>query len=433
MGFWVGRRWCIEGINQPQHLIVMEPRQKDLVDYIRLIYERESQRDSRNGTTFWAIVIALVYVVWHLLELLSSNTLSLQELFKPFANIYLATLALIVCVSSSQPPLRRNHFDRRIGYNYSLSTFNWPLKTLHWLIAGIACTLAWLEPPLNGPLHWLLTYQHYYNRIFFCLCLGLVSGTIAIAIYQHTKKSEQPHASEFIEPNTTFQLLLSAILFLLSLEVFIANAVSVITTSNHNPSTGIATLVGFDITLAIFGLCSLVAQTNNKSNPAKLLRLERDVLIHSLDEAATLERLQDELFGHYVGSWIDRRLELLTNKAEKAIQHAEKAETLLLELDCIDPEYSFERTGRLDAFSNELKALLDAFEAEAITLSVWLSRTEAESKIHRDTFVQQLSQKKIEEIENLSTELGKRGGEINERIKSLRAQKKLPDRMGHTS
>jgi len=260
-----------------------------------------------------------------------------------------------------------------------------------------------------------------------------VSGTIAIAIYQHTKKSEQPHASEFIEPNTTFQLLLSAILFLLSLEVFIANAVSVITTSNHNPSTGIATLVGFDITLAIFGLCSLVAQTNNKSNPAKLLRLERDVLIHSLDEAATLERLQDELFGHYVGSWIDRRLELLTNKAEKAIQHAEKAETLLLELDCIDPEYSFERTGRLDAFSNELKALLDAFEAEAITLSVWLSRTEAESKIHRDTFVQQLSQKKIEEIENLSTELGKRGGEINERIKSLRAQKKLPDRMGHTS
>lgn len=82
----------------------------------------------------------------------------------------------------------------------------------------------------------------------------------------------------------------------------------------------------FNFSLISFALVILLYKYKTQESLYNLERLERDIIIHKIDESEIKMRLQEEFLGHEIGEWLTNELKNLKSKAELAIDFYKKAE-----------------------------------------------------------------------------------------------------------
>lgn len=80
----------------------MEDKRAELLDYIRVLYERQNDKASKAGMTYWAILAGMIYVLWHMFEAISQfpdPTNTRGYFYYVFSQIHIALIAVALLIS----------------------------------------------------------------------------------------------------------------------------------------------------------------------------------------------------------------------------------------------------------------------------------------------------------------------------------------------
>lgn len=230
----------------------MDSKEKELLDYVRTLYERQSSKASKAGMTYWAIVAGVVYVVWHLLESLSnlgSGHFNDAIYFSAFSQVHILLVSLCVLVKRDIHLAENNELDYRI------------IKTQKINVDALAIVLIFFIPilytnyiSLNSELvENIGAFQAYINLAVTLIILVI---TFAAVIYSNIKSKDEayPLVHQLSSRKSKFNKWSSIIVSLIFLELFVANLYSLLMTWNISTEASEMQVLAFDSSLILFGL-----------------------------------------------------------------------------------------------------------------------------------------------------------------------------------
>ncbi|MBD9361445.1 hypothetical protein [Methylomonas fluvii] len=81
----------------------MNNKRTELIEYIRILYARQSDRDTKAGITYWAVMAGIIYLVFQLIGIISqiSDTEQMKlNFYYAFSQIHLLILSGFIVLSS---------------------------------------------------------------------------------------------------------------------------------------------------------------------------------------------------------------------------------------------------------------------------------------------------------------------------------------------
>ncbi|MGR4069813.1 hypothetical protein [Billgrantia sp. C5P2] len=382
----------------------MESKRKELLEYIRLLYERQSSASSKAGVTLWAVLAGLVYLLWNTFD----SLLSVQEIkvFKDsfyyyFGNIVVALFALTMLASYRGVLKGKRNYDYRL-YKKGAGGIGFLLVVLAFSLIPIYFSFS--SEPLEDNNYY--AFQRLLNFWFF-VSIFVLFGLSSILSFFKNHISEMPSPDNFALEDSWFQIAVYSVLLIVIIELFVGNLVVVAVgfySSGYDP---IAIRVAFNLSLIILAIFFLFSRGSEKDRLGFLARLERDIVIHDIEPRVILERLQGELLGSYIGDWLGEKLKEVKECAEEVVLAARKSNEVAQEIESIDVAYERERRGRLDEYLQALAAREEQFLAASNPVIKWLEAVAIQLQISRDDFIGVLVKESLSDLKNCIEEVGR--------------------------
>lgn len=249
-------------------------------------------------------------------------------------------------------------------------------------------------------LETLSQFQEFQLGInYWFLMVAILFLLFGVACERFRKrKAKLPSPAGLVVTSSPYLKVFIIGLYLLFIEIFIGNSIAIASDIYSQNNSGKIFAAALDLSLISFGLFLLARRSQTNEYLSRLSKLERDVIIHELSKEDISQRLQDEFLGNYVGDWIERFLQEVRDKSEAVSKLSKKAENVIAEIQEIDEKYEHERSGRAKKYTEELKSLLQSFNASIAPLIDWLSEAELQSAINKDKFIQSIVASTIKEL-----------------------------------
>ncbi len=384
----------------------MENKRTELLGYIRVLYERKSEKASKEGFTSWAIVAGMMYVLWDFFDVISQfNNVGDDRIhfYYKFSQVYMVLFMGAAFALFDGDGGRRNSFDYRIINNDHIST-----KSLFVLIIVIGFPMYCIDKAVSiEALGMIGKIQLEINFWFLSIMLAAVCFAFAQESLRGVLgKFPQPVLSK---PKGKVQTFILSVLYVISIEIFVVNAVLVFDEVYGGSDKGRMLVAALDLSLLLMGYFLFFRQKNAALSLSNLSRLERDAVIHELSEGEIRRRLQEEYLGIYVGDWVDGVLVDIREKESELTSLLDEAEKLQKEISEIDSEYRFEREGRVADYLGKIKLLFGSYNKIMVKFSGWLREAGNRARYVNDAFMESIVLSTIDELEA-------NAGELNERV-----------------
>lgn len=250
----------------------MFDERQDVLDYIRLLYERQASASAKAGMTLWAVLAGLVYLFWNTFDIL----LVIQDLgvFKEsfyyyFGNVYVFVLSVSMLVSYSGVLRDKRDYDYRI--------YKKDPSGLGFLIVIFAFLFVWFYFSDQASVlenNRLYAFQREVNYYFSCVAIALLSISFVVNFFKKSKRDMPPPSSFSFLESTKFQIIYYGFVLLIILELLFGN-LSVIAVGFYSASYDpVAIIVSFNISLVFLAVIFVLRIKSEKDRLVFLSRLE---------------------------------------------------------------------------------------------------------------------------------------------------------------
>ncbi len=401
----------------------MDEKKSDLLGYTRTLYDRQSNKASKAGMTYWAILAGVIYTGWHFLKTVAevpASSYSNTGFYLAFSQTHLAILSISLLIRKGAPSRDKKKLDYRVWRDdegfLEVSVFS-----LAFLLPLFFTTMKARSEDSERLLFIGQMDINFWLIVFLLFCVS----AFGVSRYIAFSKNRLPPVTDLTTGTSKFNSISYLIINLILLEVFLGNALNVVALVYGSSQSSLVQTAALDLSLIISGLFMLFLQGQGKEYLNGLARLERDIVIHDISEREIIERLQDDHLGRYVGDWLEQLIRGLREKGEVLSKESERVDELIAEVDAIDVAYSKERSGRIREYLHGLDEKSSSYEDTAQPLLAWLKEASRQFSLHRDSFMLSVVESSVEEIEASSKEVHER---------TLRATKRIKEwQKGHSS
>ena len=373
-----------------------------LLQYIRILYERRANRAAKTGITVWAVLAALIYLAWRSIPQLiqlSTNRDSIYSFLLLYSHIQIFLVALYLCFPIGGDLSPKSRFDYRIS-RQSEKDVLLQLGMIFSAGIGLPVFAGWLAARHLSLSHFHLIQISINTYALSGFALFIVIASAGINIYQRI--SEYPFPTQLSSDRWLGQRIFNSATWLLFFELCIGNAVAVsvslpITAANWN-----AALVELAVNSALLalGIIALSHLLSADAHLERLAKLERDIVIHELSPEKIRARLELDVVGQDVSEWLKSEIDNVKAKADELRAHTKQIDQLSQEVAEIEKQYSYERTGRIKKYVDEMQDKLNIYSKRTIKLQRWLTFTAQLPQILVDQYISELLQKTTTELES---------------------------------
>jgi len=395
----------------------MNNKRAELIEYIRVLYARQSDRDTKAGITYWAVMAGIIYLVFQLIGIISQVSATEQikvNFYYAFSQIHLLILSGFIALSSDVKKHRKGIFDYRVERGESVS-----IQLIIIVFANIGlplyCANISQNIDINDSLGEIHRQINYWTLLVLLILILLGS---AINSIKQKELNMSPPATVVSFNSAWFKVfILFANIFFCG--VFFVNIYYAIRDIYGNNLNGKIYSAALDASLILLGITILAIKSHSRKYLNRLSTLERDIIIHEISEKEITERLQQELLGSYVGDWIETLLKQVQCQADILIELSEDVESLLNDINKIDEKYIHERKGRAKEYIEKLKSSMELYKKSLNPLIPWLKEAELQASINKDEFIQSLVSSSRNEIESIFSSVAQKVNKAIERLEDL--------------
>lgn len=356
----------------------MENIKSEYLNYIRLMYDRESNKGKQSGITKWGVVIGVVYISWHFIDAFSgiaSNPLALHLAVFMYGLIYLSIDSFSDFFRSHTSLRKTSKFNLRIRGNSAWNMENnIPLLFLVFVLPIISFLgrdefiyekLGW--PPIGA----FIEAQAMINLYYLSFTFIAVASFIVVSLYYEKMKGFPTPISIIAHTKGD-----SPFIFLkaLSIEIALGNAIAayLILTCVSQSTLKPILICSFDAALIAIALIYLSNQRAQSSRIEQILSLERDVVFHDLSDEDIKFRIQEEFIGHEFGDWLNNKVSEIRVESSKLIESAEAAISESAEIIALPESLIYERSGRVSKLLDNLESGFNCYKSKVGPLLDWM-------------------------------------------------------------
>ena len=384
------------------------------LEYIRILHGRVSSQAKNNGFTTWALLIAMIYLIWNSIpqvNILRNDLDALKVVLVQYSHVHVFLIAGILLLSNSaRSPIK--NFDYRISVR-SISSYVTlfttifvililPTYTTHYVLhSGIA-------------LNKIQTYQLMINKWFLLILSVLTLIILAlVTVYQKFTGYPLPLLLPQKQPKSASVSITKVLLVILLIELLAGNLYTLI--DNYYQTSTIklteVTTLAFNLSLFSFALIFLLRRQSAQITLSNLERLERDIIIHRIEENEIKQRLEEEFLEHELGEWLKLKLSEVRQKADSLLQQSQEADQFCEDYNELEQGLRYEKFGRMQEYMDKLKTKLNEYIEKFNRLWKWLDFAMQIPNIKTDSYL-------IEILSNTTKDLNDIRKEVCDKVKS---------------
>ncbi|MCH7501412.1 MAG: hypothetical protein IH886_15675 [Nitrospinae bacterium] len=376
------------------------------LSYIRELHNRISSEHQKKGTTLWAFTIALVYIVWssvpYIPKVINDNN-QVNLILGIFCHLFPILIFSAILIAAETNIGIRRLFDYRI-----------PLNTERYKFGNLFLILFIFALPLLGNTFYLLKGYSAISKfevnvlivnIIFFLIFYLIIIFYVFKIFWEAIKTGLPSPLEInTQPATAKLRLLMVIIFLILVAGNIYSLLGILHQSLPYSFIEIS-LLGFNATLIIFFLPNFYYLFFSHYSLKSLENLERDILLHQIEEGEIKTRLEEELFGQEIGSWLSEKIKEVKKEAEIFLEEINNFDDFKNEIEGLDPNLRFEKKERIKEKEKITKDKYDRYRNTSLKISQWLGNWVKYGSLDSDEYLQEVFRKNLKELERIRDNL----------------------------
>jgi len=380
------------------------------LDYIRVLRDREDSKGKRAGITTWGLLVAFIYVCWQIIPELGKVQACADGIAYAaglLGYMQLAVIFTIVLIDIPWQTTERGKFGHRISmYRAAQYPQRGVLVLLLTMILPIVCQqygASVLSPNLGK---WLY-FQNIFNTVvLISIFIAIILVVVAISYYR--ARSEFPSPIAFVAQGRNAEKWGSAVFWILALILSVGNILSLYLYAQAIPPASVVVLLqfSFDVLLVILILVMLLKATSVDETSTRLEALERDAVLHGLEQTTIRERIQEELLGFEAGEWLRKKISLVRSKASRVCEIAHQSNQVLKEIQDINPEYVLEQQGRINHYIDTLTTLFDEYRLEFDKFEKWLNSVQPTAAIYKDAPIMSLLMDVRNQLGEVRKEIG---------------------------
>lgn len=335
---------------------------KDLRDYIVKLNDRNIQRQRETGFTLYAILGAIIYCIYFLIDNLNALFI-IKKTYDYFLVMTITSnllFALFILSMSFHIKTRKKRITKIFPYQV-------PLK-IEFSDIPIFLTFA------------IISYLNFFSiqfspfKIFtwflsvfgVIVTLNLVSPFVAVLIrqiklYRKQKKGHSVEKIDFTAFNQTTIKTFSISFFLYSIVLFTLAGISIANSDLKFEVTQFSLIIKY--TIIFYGFLYLVKLAIDirtlQNRHTELEDFEKEIFFEKLSDEEIAKRFEHEFDGIPFSKWLTDKQNEIINHFDTKRQEFLKSDLLLLNIDQIDKnKMPHEYIGRLDSVINEQSRLL---------------------------------------------------------------------------
>lgn len=333
----------------------------------------------QSGVTKWAIVIAIVYMAWSLIEVspqIRSSPIALHTGILLYGLIQLSLDFFSDIFKLPSGTSKTSKYNLRIkgnglwsdysNYLYIIFLFVLPVLSQLFRDESLYQTAGWKS--VGGIIEAQSTINCY---ILIFLIITFTVYQIGSSIYE--KRKGFPFPITFIVFAKNENSL--SVLMLLSLELAIGNAVAACIVMSLLPADLLKSVLtfSFDLALIILALNFLYRTRFQSEYLEKIGALERDIIFHELSDNEIKDRIQNEFIGQEFGEWLKTKINEVTKSATALNELSKTIVTDLEQIEALPRDFKYEQDGRLDKLLSDLETTFQNYQNIVQPLLNWLA------------------------------------------------------------
>ena len=382
--------------------------------------------------TTWSLLVGLIYVLWQLIPELTpirENVDLIAYTIQLYSYMQITVILTIDIFRTSWQPSKIGQFGFRVSLTDEINISL--LRFIALVILGIFLPLAGLHysnAHFSNPYRSWLSIQGMIDigilLPFFVLVVIVLSG---LKIYQN--KTGYPSPISLVAQGKSASSLNLYLFFPITVLLWMGNAVCVYLVLQSLPadSAGQVLRVSIDSMLVTLILLILLTSTRSDRTSERLEALERDIVLHNLEQDKIRERIQDELLGYEAGEWLRNKVSQVRQKAEQIRDVTGKAVELKQTILEINPEFTHEQLGRVADYTSRLKKLTIEYNDDFDRLGKWINFNIQMVRIYKDSSLTNLFNdvyRSLSEVhEGISRDVNIAVHEVEAAIKEVNAKR----------
>ncbi len=368
-----------------------EDKNSALLTYCNRLYQRELASIQKSGITSWGLGIAFVYIVWklipHAFNWINDNNFA-PSVSVLFSYMFFSFYFLCIGLQQNEPVISK--FDlriRKIKPSTSHMAFLLilllcaPIMNLFFLdYSSLLLPKAGLLLIVNGAAASIIVL---FVILFFFL--GYVSTQNQLSAATFIQGAVVGNKFSYVT-NLVF-IILGTCNFIYLFWQITSLDLSII---KETLSCAFNLFILFLITLI------LLIQNTNKKSLELINSLERDIIFHNIDFDQAKEVLNAHYLGTYLGDFLQETLDNLKNEHKELCQKLEKTSSLVAEIKQLEPEFKFEKEGRIKSYISDIEKRFENYRSQIKPLLNWLN---SKIKQHsRDDHLKEIIEPIIEDL-----------------------------------
>lgn len=376
------------------------------LEYIRILHGRVSSQAKNNGFTTWALLIGMIYLIWNSipqLNILRNNLDALKVVLIQYSHVHVFLIGGIPLLSNSaRSPIK--NFDYRISVR-SISSYVTFFTTIFViLILPTYATHYVLHSDIA--LNKIQTYQLTINK-WFLLILSVSTLIILALVTVYEKFTGYPFPLLLPTRQPKSVSVIKALLVILFIELLAGNLYALI--DNYFQTSTIklteVTTLAFNLSLFSFALILLLRRQSAQITLSNLERLERDIIIHRIEETEIKQRLEEEFLEHELGEWLKLKLSEVKQKADSLLQQSQEADEFCTDYSELGQGLRYEKFGRMHEYEDNLKTKFNEYIEKFNRLWKWLDFAMQIPTIKTDSYLIEILSKTTKDLNEIRKEV----------------------------
>jgi len=341
-----------------------------LLTYIGSLRDRVFNQSKKNGVTKWALGVSILYLLLQSFPYMASLKYGLLPSLE-FLIAFTHIIGLVVGITWFYDALKGGTEFSKFDYRFTTNNSNdLTLPALGFFaFEGIYCLCAcaifmkFKDPPFD---------PHFTPPEILSFAIGggfYLIFTVAL-IYVWVQKSNDTKAQKVQYPTpSSLRVNTKSPAYTVFSHTFPAFIIFINAVYVVSPSFSIdiddyksITLLGFQLSLALCGVAIFIRSIRDTSAISYFEKLERDIVLHKVSEEEILTRLQNHYFGNEFSTWLKQKIAELEIFSAKILEFENQKLLLIAEVNGLDANLIYEKKGRLDKFSEEVKAHFDEYK-----------------------------------------------------------------------
>lgn len=358
----------------------MDDKKSEYLSYVRVLYERESNKGKQSGVTKWGVIIALVYIVWNLIDSypkVRDDSIAFYSAIFMYGFLQLSVDYFSTFFNLPLGGTNNSKFDIRIrGKGFASEYVNYLIIIILMLGLPLLSQFCRDASILNvQSVSTSIRFIEIQVSINFYALSFLIIATAAYLLFNSIYERIKRYPSPLIFNSRTKGKKTQYMLMFFSLEMAFGNAIAFYMLLNYLPLTVLQPVLTFtfDLVLIVLAIKYLSSSTFQNGRIEKISSLERDIIFHELSTDEIKKRIQEEFIGHEFGEWLKNKVNEVRKEAAALHELSEKSIELRAGIEALSKELEYEKNGRLNKFMDELESRYKSYNKKFSPLVNWIS------------------------------------------------------------